>query len=82
MRKIAGTYALISVGGNIANFNGYVRLNETAAFIWQQMQTPKTLDELVKAMTSEFDVSPLQAETDIKEILDVLIGKKMVIPDG
>ena len=41
-RTIAGEDILISLGGNIANFNGYVALNATASFLWDSLKTPKT----------------------------------------
>ena len=33
-RKIADSDVLISVGSNIANFNGYIELNGSAADLW------------------------------------------------
>ena len=80
-RNIAGKSVLISVGGNIANFNGYIQLNETAAFLWQQLDTPKTIPELVSAMREEFDVSKEAALADVKEFLDELAKSGMVSAD-
>lgn len=82
LRKVAGTYALISIGANIANFNGYIQLNETAAFLWQQMKSPKTLDELVTALTAEFEVSAEEARADVEELLEQLVQEEMVTMDG
>ena len=82
LRKVAGTYALISVGANIANFNGYVQLNETAAFLWKELETPKTVGELTAALLAEFDVSEEEAEKDVTEFLEQLIRENMVSSDG
>ena len=81
-RKIAGKNVLVSIGGNIANFNGYIQLNETAAFLWQQMKSPKTLDELVTALTAEFEVSAEEARADVEELLEQLVQEEMVTMDG
>lgn len=82
LRKVAGTYALISVGANIANFNGFVQLNETAAFLWKQLETPKNVEELTAALLEEFDVSQDEAEKDVAEFLEQLIQENMVSIHG
>ena len=82
LRKVAGSYALISVGENIANFNGYIHLNETAAFLWQQLQEPRNAEELVSSLRAEFEVSEEQAAADVKEFLVELVEEKMVSADG
>ena len=82
LRKVAGTYALISVGVNIANFNGFVQLNETAAFLWKQLETPKSAEDLTAALLEEFDVSQDEAEKDVTEFLEQLIQENMVSIDG
>lgn len=81
-RTVAGNDVLISVGGNIANFNGYIQLNETAAFLWEQLKEPKTADELIKALTGEFDVTAEQASADVEEFLNELKENGMVSTDG
>ena len=82
LRKVAGTYALISVGANIANFNGFVQLNETAAFLWKQLETPKSAEDLISALLEEFDVSQDEAQKDVTEFLEQLIQENMVSIDG
>ena len=81
-RKIAGKNVLVSIGGNIANFNGYVQLNDTAAFLWEQLREPRTAGELVTALTGEFDVTADQASADVEEFLGELLKEKMVSADG
>lgn len=82
LRKVAGTYALISVGANIANFNGFVQLNETAAFLWKQLETPKSAEELISALLAEFEVSREEASKDVMEFLQLLIEENMVSIHG
>ncbi len=82
LREVAGTNVLISIGGNIADFNGYIQLNETAAFLWKELSVPKTADELIQALTNEFDVSAEQADTAVCAFLTELVRDKMVAADG
>ena len=81
-RTIAGQHVLVSIGGNIANFNGYIQLNETAAFLWDQLREPKAEQQLLAALTAEFDVPGEQAEEDMKEFLTQLMENGMVTVDG
>ncbi len=69
---------LISVGANIADFNGYIELNGTAAFIWEQLKTPRTVEELIAAMENTFDIDHEAAAADITEFLEELKANNMV----
>lgn len=78
IRKISSSNVLISVGKNIANFNGYIQLNDSAAFLWKQLQEPKTAEELAVSLQNEFEIGTDQAQFDVKDFLDELIQEKMV----
>ncbi len=80
-RRIAGKNVLISVGGNIANFNGYIQLNDTASYLWQQLAEPRSVQELIFSLLNEFDVNEEEAEEDAKEFLAKLIKDNMVSKD-
>lgn len=77
-RNIAGSGVLISVGNNIADFNGYIELNESASFIWKRLQNTASLEELVTALQEKYQVSRQQAVEDLIEILNEMISHKLV----
>ena len=77
-RKVAGTDVLISVGENIANFNGYIELNESASFLWEELREPRTEAELAEALERRFGLSPEQAAEDAGDFLRELAAKHMV----
>jgi flagellar motor switch protein FliG len=70
---------LISVGEGIADFNGYIQLNETAAFIWEQLKKPRTLRELTEAVSAEYDISTEQAAGDVDDFISDLEKQNMVM---
>ena len=78
LRKIAGSNVLISVGENVANFNGYIQLNDTAAFLWESLEEPKTAEELADDLLDEFEVSPDEAREDTDRFLKDLIKENMI----
>lgn len=77
-RSVAGADVLISVGENIADFNGYIELNPSAAFLWDQLKEARTLDQLISALTENFEVSPARAQEDTEAFLAELQSHSMV----
>lgn len=70
LREIADEYIAVPI--NSGSESQLIILNPVSALLWEQMQNKKTLEELVEAVTGEFDVSREEAETDIKAFLDSL----------
>ena len=77
-RKVAESDVLISVGANVANFNGYITLNPTASLLWDALATPQTVDTLTQMLTAAFDVSDEAAKTDVENFLELLKRNSMV----
>lgn len=78
-RRIAGNDVLISIGNNIANFNGYIEFNESAAFLWDKMKEPCTIDELQDALENHFHISHIKAVEDVQEFLNELLDNEMIM---
>lgn len=78
-RKVAGSDMLISIGENIANFNGYIEMNESAAYIWECMKVPRTVSELGEILAKEFEISTAQATEDVLELLEVFQSHDMIL---
>ena len=49
-----------------------VILNETAGFIWRELEKPATFDELVERLRAEYGVSVTEAEADLEELFDII----------
>lgn len=77
-RQVAGNDVLISVGANVANFNGYITLNPTASFLWDALAEPRTVSGLTDLLTAEFEVSPETARQDAEQFVDMLLRNAMV----
>lgn len=72
LRVIGGENVVVSIGSNIANFNGVITLNDTAAFLWRSLNTAVSKEKLVEELCREYDVSEEKAEKDIEQFLQVL----------
>ena len=58
----------------------YFQLNPTATVIWRGLEGGKTLDEIVRDMTTEYDVSPEHAAQSVERLLGNLRDFKLVRP--
>lgn len=77
-RQIAGGHVVIPIGNNIADFNGVITLNDTAAFLWQQLQGGAQGDELVSSLRLEYEVGEEEAREDVAEFLALLKERKVL----
>ena len=48
----------------------YFGLNAVGSFVWSQIQTPKTLDELAEAVSNGFAVEPDACRADIARLVE------------
>ena len=69
---IAGETILIPSGAAAQKFNGLVTVNAIGAFIWDVLQTPTDLEELVDRITNEYEVDADTARRDAEEYLSEL----------
>jgi len=68
-RKTGNEYVLVPVTDNIADMDSVYTLNETGAFIWEQIDGKKSVEEIIAAMTEEYDIDKSTATTDVLEFI-------------
>lgn len=73
LREIAGDYIIIPVGKTVLEFNGLITVNEVGVFLWKMLQEEVTMDDLVKAVLSEYEVEEEVARKDIRKFLEELV---------
>jgi hypothetical protein len=76
-KKTGNEYVLVPVTDNIADMDSVYTLNETGAFIWEQIDGIKNIEDILNSMTSEFDIDEPNAQTDLIEFIDKM--KKFLI---
>ncbi|MBQ7006680.1 MAG: PqqD family protein [Oscillospiraceae bacterium] len=73
IKKILDDYLVVPTGDNIVDFSVVVSLNESGAFLWEQLRTEKTETELIDALMGTYE--PLErsvAENDVAEFISLL----------
>ncbi len=71
-REIAGEVILVPVGKSVLESNGLFALNELGAFLWKQLPTVQTEDELVELVLAEYEVDRETAKSDTAEFMQKL----------
>lgn len=70
INNVAGETVAVSVGDNDGRFNGYIKLNETGAFIFKMLKNDTTRDAIIDALSNEY---PDASKSDVEESVDTLI---------
>ena len=68
LREIAGEHVLVPTGdlpGNVM-----ITMNRPCAFLWEQMQEPKTVGDLIFAAKERFDDPHGELEAHIREFVE------------
>ena len=78
LREISGEPLLIPTGMASQKLNGMIRLTETAAFIWKQVDTATDLEDIVEKILQEFEVDEETARRDVYGFLRELYVRDIV----
>ena len=78
LREVAGNYIVVAVGEAVKEFNGLVNLNESAAFLWKQLEEDKTEEQLVAALLGEYEVEEQKAKEDVSAFVKKLQEAKLI----
>lgn len=68
-RKTGNEYVLVPVANNIADMNSVYTLNETGAFIWEQIDGKKTTGEIIAAVVAEYNIDNETAAKDVDDFI-------------
>ncbi|MBO4429863.1 MAG: PqqD family protein [Bacteroidaceae bacterium] len=70
LRDVCGENVIIAHGVENIDFTKVITLNESAAFIWKQVEGKDfTEEEVVKLLLDEYEVEESQAQADVKKLL-------------
>jgi hypothetical protein len=69
-RKTGNEYVLVPITNNIADMNSVYTLNETGAFIWEHIDGEKSIEDIVYALTAEYEIDFTNAENDVLSFVE------------
>ena len=74
LRNIAGNNVVLPMGASSESFSGMMTLNETGVFLWNTLKKDITMEVLVNALLSEYNVSAAEAKEDAEVFVETLRG--------
>ena len=77
-RIVAGETLIVPIRGRVGDLASIYSFNGTGSLIWQMLESPRTVVELVEAVAQEFDVERARAEKDVKRFVRELIAVCLV----
>ena len=70
LRNVAGSYVVVPIGEATLDFNGMMNLNDTGAFLFEKMIEGISREDLIKALTEEYDVDEETASADVDAFIE------------
>ena len=77
-RLIAGETLIVPIAAGTADLDAIFTLNPVASRIWELIEQPRTVPQLVDAVCDEFEVPRESAARDVVEFLDSLRGAGLI----
>ena len=74
VNEIDGQVLAVDAGNGRERFSGLVRMNKTAGFVAGLLQKETSLEEIVKAMTQEYDITEEVARANAQKVIDAFAG--------
>jgi hypothetical protein len=77
-RVVAGETLIVPVRGKVGDLASIYSFNGTGSLIWQLLDTPRVLAELLEAVAREYEVEPEQAQKDVQQFLNEMLSVGLV----
>jgi hypothetical protein len=68
-RRIEDETILVPIKDNVGDMGSIYNLNDVGAFVWEQMDGIKSLQEIKNRLLAEYEVSASEAENDLFEYI-------------
>lgn len=71
-RCIKDETIIVPVKGDVSDLDSIYTLNEVGSLVWKLLDGQNSVSEIVDAVCSEYDITPEEAEKDVKELIGSL----------
>lgn len=80
LREVGGEYMIVNPFSDTVDMTQVYSLNETAAWLWQQMEGKEfTVPEMVAVLREEYEVDEETATTDLTELCQQWIAAGLAL---
>lgn len=82
-RRVCGETLIVPVRGKVGDLASIFSFNEVGSLVWQLLEVPRNVSELVSAVEREYHADPQQAQQDVSKFLnDMLSVGLLEVPDA
>ena len=78
LRRVLDEAIVVASGEASKNFHGMIKLNETAAVIWELIDEGNSEEEIAKKLSEKYEISVEQAAADTKAMIAVMAEKGII----
>ena len=78
VKQIAGTYYAVPTGKTATQMKCMIKLNETAAFLFEKAQDGADEDALVRTLIEKFGIEENTARADVFDFISTLKGANIL----
>ncbi len=75
LRRVLDEAIVVASGEASKSFHGMIKLNETAAVIWELIAEGNSEEEIAKKLSEKYEISVEQAAEDTKSMIAVMAEK-------
>ena len=77
-RQIEGELVIVPIRRGVGDLNSLYTLNSVGSILWEFMTESHSVPEMVNRVCDEFEVTSMQAQTDIQEFLGSMLEEKLI----
>lgn len=73
IRQLGSEHMVVAIGEASKEFSGMIRLNDTGAFLWNELVKGTTEEEIIKTMLDTYeDLDEATAKTDLADFIKTI----------
>ncbi|MGA8621069.1 MAG: PqqD family protein [Candidatus Sulfotelmatobacter sp.] len=77
-RIVAGETLIVPVRGKVGDLASIYSFNGTGSLIWQLLESPRALTDLIRAVETKYEVDQEQARRDVTTFVDEMLSVRLV----
>ena len=77
-RRVAGETIIVPVSSRVGDLDAIYTLNEVGSRIWSLVDSPKSIDEIISALSEEYEAPRNQIRDDVAELLEELQANGLI----
>lgn len=78
LRQVGGKYVIMPTGDKAFEFSGVINISDTGALLWETLAEDVSIQQLISALTAEYNIDEKTAAEDIDEFISQLLRADLI----